>query len=112
MAQVSHDFDRIIPIHRQNKFASGKKFQGGQQVLASLAYLERTRMQAEYEETGEEAEEKYLVVYWDRQHGLLEVSLLRFADEDCDIPCHRMHFVKLSKTNEVVWDRKNKFSTL
>ena len=74
------------------------KFKGGDLVIKKLIYLAKAN-----------PNKKYTVCYEDRFLGLVETDVERFYF-DSDIPMHRIQVFKCNE--EVIWDRKKKFSTL
>lgn len=51
----------------------------------------------------------YTVCYEDRFLGILETEVWRFHQE-MDVPSHRVRMLK--RNGEIIWDRKNKFSSI
>lgn len=74
------------------------KFKGADKIIKDLAFNKKIH-----------PDRKYVVCYEDRFLGILEADLETFLNNG-DIPLHR---IQLFKCNGVmVWDRKNKFTTL
>jgi uncharacterized protein (UPF0248 family) len=84
---------------KKNKLVKGtNKMQGADKLIFYLAYMMKV-----------DPSVSYTVVYEDRMLGGLECPIDVFL-ESHDIPFHRIFMFK--KNGEVVWDRRNKFSSI
>jgi len=81
----------------------GTKFKDVTKTMAWLCYDRKIHK-------NEDGTQKiYTVCYEDRFMGILETELWRFYEE-MDVPSHRVRLLKCN--NEIIWDRKNKFSLI
>ena len=81
-----------------NTYKPGMVFKGADKVIKRLAF-----------ESKISPDKKFSVCYEDRFLGILEADLEVFLTNG-EIPFHRIQMFKLN--GEVVWNRKNKFTTL
>ena len=81
----------------------GQKFREVDKVMAWLCY----DMEIYKNEDG--SKKNYTVCYMDRFLGIIETEVWRFHN-DMDVPSHRVRMLKLEGV--IIWDRKNKFSSI
>eukprot|EP00347_Sterkiella_histriomuscorum_P002508 403367880 len=84
---------RLVNNHKE-----GMKFQGADKIIKRLAYLQKQNQ-----------DKKYTICYEDRFLGLIETDLEKFMLKS-EVPYHRIQLFKCN--DEIIWDRKKKFTTL
>ena len=86
-----------LPESLEERYGGYKKFPGSDVIIKMI----RKRKE----------EGKYIVNYEDRFLGMLDLELTDFLRSG-EIPYHRVWFLKLHDTDEVVWDRKQKINKI
>lgn len=101
VVRCQHNFKALENPMLKNKYVKGKnKFQGADKVIYKLAY---------YQKRPENKDRLFTVLYEDRFLGLIESPVTVFLDTS-ETPLHRIQLFKLD--GEIIWDRKNKFTTI
>lgn len=71
---------------------------GADKIIKRVAFLQKSN-----------PEKKYTVCYEDRFLGLIETDIDKFMSKS-EVPYHRIQLFKLN--DEIVWDRKKKFTAI
>lgn len=87
----------------QQKNKWGTKFKDVDKLMAWLIY------DSKIYKNKEGFTKNYTVCYEDRFLGLVETEVWRFHEE-MDVPSHRVRLLKCD--GQIIWDRKNKFSSI
>ena len=81
----------------------GTKFRDVDKIMAYLCYDQKVHSSSNGQQ------KNYTVCYEDRFSGMVETEVWRFHQE-MDCPSHRVRLLK--EDGKVIWDRKNKFSSI
>ncbi|CDW91727.1 xpg i-region family protein [Stylonychia lemnae] len=96
IAICTYRFNKTVKITNNHK--DGMKFKGADKVIKRVEYLMK-----------QNKDKKYTICYEDRFLGLIESELEKFIQKS-EVPYHRIQLFKCD--DEVIWDRKKKFTML